>query len=158
MRARVHAAAIVLACARPSAQLRQLSESSEHLDAVLLGAMSFVRPELSVPPAMAQQITHVHQVLKQRLPQPRQVRLAHAVQALMASGIRHDMQAWWHAADCTSQRVALALSGDLQVGVEIAHRNPKDAHDIVADLVRFSISPALGAIRRDLGIANCPSS
>ena len=158
MRARVHAAAIVLASARPSAQLRQLSESPEHLDAVLLGAMSFVRPELSVPPAMAPQIAHVHQVLKKRLPQPRQVRLAHAVQALIASRVRHDMQAWWRAVDCTSQRVALTLSGDLQVGVEIAHRVPKDAHEIVADLVRFSISPALGTMRRDLDIANCASS
>ncbi len=158
MRARVHAAALVLACARPSAQLRQLSESPEHLDAVLLGAMSFVNPSLTLPPALAPQVAHVHQVLKNRLPQARKVRLAHAVQALLASGTRHDMRAWWQAVDCTSQRVAVTLSGDLHVGVEIAHRQPKTAHDIVADLVQFSISPELGSMRRDLDIANCASS
>ncbi|MCP4447487.1 MAG: hypothetical protein GY811_19420 [Myxococcales bacterium] len=158
MRARAHAAAVVLAHGRPTAQLRQLSESPEHLDAVLLGVMSFVRPDLSVPHAMAPRIAHVHQVLKKRLAQPRKVRLAHAVHALIASGVRHDMSGWWHAVDCTSQRVALALSGDLQVGVAIAHRESKGAHEVVADLVRFSISPVLGAMRRDLDIANCASS
>ncbi len=157
MLARVHAAALVLACARPSAQLRQLSESARHVDAIVFGAMSFVRPELSMPPEMASQIAHVHQILKKRLPQPRQVRLAHAVQALVASGVRHDMSAWWHAVNCTSQRVALLLSGDLQVAVEHAHRQREGAEEVVADLVRFSISPGLGEMRQVLDIATCSS-
>jgi len=155
MAARVHAAALVLACARPTVQLQQLSESPAHLDGILFGAMSFVRPDLSMPAEIAPQVEHVHRVLKKNLDKTRKVRLAHAVQALIGSGVRHDMAAWWLAVNCTSQRVALLLSGDLQVAVELAHRDPARAQAVVADLVQFSISPALGEMRRVLNIGIC---
>lgn len=152
VRARVHAAASCLANARPAAQLQALSSSRDHLEALLMGAVTFARPDLAVSAQLATQMPLIHRVLQNTLPQPRRVRLAHAVQNLVSSGTRHDIDTWWKAVECTAQRAALLLSGDLQVASEIAGRS-NNSKSITEDLLVFSVSPEQGDMRRDLGVA-----
>ena len=151
------AAARILASARPDAQLRTLCASPDYLEAVLMGALTFVRPDIGVEPALAANVAHTHRVLHKSLTPSRRLRLAHAVEALIASGTRHDTLAWWHAVDCTAQRVALLLSGDLQVAIDLISRDNPAPEASIADVLRFSMSQALGDMRRDLDIAACSS-
>jgi tetratricopeptide (TPR) repeat protein len=153
IRARVHSAAITIANARLDAQLRHLA-SLEQLDAIMMAAITLVRPDVAVAPEMADEVSHAHRALKKGLPQARKVRLAHAVDALINSGQRHDMPAWVQAVDCTAHRVALLLSGDLHVAGEIAARCPNPT-EIMTDLVVFSCSKVHGDLRRDLSIEAC---
>ncbi len=152
VRRRVHVAATSLASARPDAQLQALSTSKEHLEALLMAAVTFVRPDLAVAPHIAARLPSIQQVLQRKLPQPRRVRLAHAVQNLVNSGIHHDIDAWWHGLECTAQRAALLLSGDLESAIEIASRLGEGAGRIVEDLLVFSVSPSLCDMRRDLSL------
>lgn len=158
VRRRVHVAASSLASARPDAQLQALSTSKEHLEALLMAAVTFVRPDLAVAPHIAPRVQPIVQVLQRRLPQPRRVRLSHAVQTLVNSGIRHDIDAWWYGLECTAQRAALLLSGDLESAVEIANRVGEGAGRIVEDLLVFSVSRSHGDMRRDLNIAISPKA
>jgi tetratricopeptide (TPR) repeat protein len=158
VRRRVHVAATSLASARPDAQLQALSTSKEHLEALLMAAVTFVRPDLAIAPHIASRVPPILQVLQRTLPQPRRVRLAHAVQNLVNSGIRHDINAWWNGLECTAQRVALLLSGDLESAIEIANRLGEGAGRIVHDLLVFSVSPTHGDLRRDLNIAISPKT
>jgi thioredoxin-like negative regulator of GroEL len=153
VRKRVHVAATSLASARPDAQLQALSTSKEHLEAILMAAVTFVRPDLAIAPHIATRLPPIQQVLGRTLPQPRRVRLAHAVQNLVNSGIRHDINSWWNALECTAQRAALLLSGDLESAVEIANRVGDGAKHIIDDLLVFSVSPSQCDMRRDLSIA-----
>ncbi len=155
IRARVHAIARVLASARPDAILRHLCKSPQELEAVFMAALTMARPDIGVPPALAAHVAHTHKVLHKRLSPSRKLRLAHAVEALIASGTRHDSLSWWHAVDCSSQRVALLLSGDLQVAVDGMSSSGQPSQEAMADLLRFSMSTALGDMRRDLDIAAC---
>lgn len=156
VRQRVHVAASSLSSARPDAQLQALSTSKEHLEALLMAAVTFVRPDLAVAPHIATRLPEIKQVLQRALPQPRRVRLAHAVESLVSSGNRHNINTWWTAVECTAQRAALLLSGDLECAVVQASRAGDIANQIVSDLLRFSVSPSHGDMRRDLNIAINP--
>ncbi len=152
-RSRVHVAACGLANARPSAQLHALSTSKEHLEALLMAAVTLARPDLAVAPHIASRLPQIHQVLQRRLPQTRRVRLAHAVQNLVSSGARHNIETWWDALECTAQRAALIVSGDLESGGTLAKQSGESSDRILSDLLAFSVSDDHGDMRRDLSIA-----
>ncbi len=155
IRARVHAAARVLSSARPDTQLRQMCSSPDHLEAVIMGAVTHVRPDIPVQPALVKQVDHIKKVLRKGLAHDRRMRLAHAVQALIATGQRHDTYGWWNAVDCTAQRVAVLLSGDLQIASAMIQQESSRANEGIADVLRFSMSEFQCDLRRDLDLSTC---
>ncbi|MBL4635093.1 MAG: hypothetical protein JKY56_14570 [Kofleriaceae bacterium] len=155
LQARVHFAAKALSSARPDVQLRQLASSPTELEGIVMAAMTHVRPDIPVPATLAGQVSHIHKLLRKGLPHDRRMRLAHAVQTMIASGIRHDSVAWWGATDCTAQRVALLLSGDLQIAAEMIRRESAAPDVGIADLLRFSISQYHLELRQNLNLIAC---
>lgn len=155
IQARVHAAAKALSSARPGVQLRQLSSSPNELEGIVMAAMTHVRPDIQAMPAQMAQIGHVHKLLRKGMPNDRRMRLAHAVQTLVASGKRHDTVAWWSAVNRTAQRVALLLSGDMQIAADMIRRESATPDEGIADLLRFSMSRYHLELRENLNLIAC---
>jgi hypothetical protein len=148
---------------RPEYYLRMLLPTTTELGVAVWAAIALVQPGVGVPPALADTVQQYTARLRKRMPAHALADLAAAVQRFIAGGAggsAGDVNAgkWVHAADAASVRAGFVVSGDLDVAartiaVESVSIGGPPVKDKVKDLVLFSISDELFAIRAQMGIA-----
>jgi tetratricopeptide (TPR) repeat protein len=145
-----------LACLRPAYLLLEphVVGSREELKTIVLAVLKLFQPAARFAeesdPTFQQYLTLFQRSLPPHALEP----LSTVVPALLESGSRLDLGAWRRGAERTTHRVGLLLAGDVNLAARLLRESlpPDQASEAVADLVRWSVSPAFMQLREQVGL------
>jgi golgin subfamily B member 1 len=126
------------------------------LTALVLAAVKLARPELPVP--ISPQSVRLRKELAKYATEEQRSALVAAVDQLDARGGKLDLAAWLVGVEQTANRAGLLLSGDLAMALAAIRGEERAIADLTfddrrGDLLAFTASRALAALRVKLGIA-----
>jgi tetratricopeptide (TPR) repeat protein len=130
--------------------------SIEELTVCFLAAVRIVMPEVPAPPAIRAQVTELTRGITQRISESARVDLAAAVAEFEKAGSRVHLAEWVGAVEKCATRAGYLLAGDLEVAAAMERTEPRGVLELearIADLLAFSVSDELHALRASLGIA-----
>jgi golgin subfamily B member 1 len=147
-----------LAFMRPAYYLRMLLPSYVELEQVVLATIVMVQPDFPVAPDMVATVQQSVKRMRKRIPPYVLEQLATVVEPVARSMPAIELARWAAAVDAVSHRVGLVMCGDLEAAARAIATEPfveggPSAKDKTRQLVLFSISEELFAVRAQLGIA-----
>jgi tetratricopeptide (TPR) repeat protein len=147
-----------LAYLYPEYFLRLLLPTNTELMVVLLSATAIAQPGFAVPPNMATTVQQYVPEMRKRLAPHALDQLAAAAQRFIKAAPALDLAKWSHAVDAATHRAGFVVCGDLEVAARTIAAEPPvlgapKIKDKLKELVLFSISEELFAVRARLGIA-----
>ena len=142
---------------RPEYYLRLLLPTNTELMVVVLSAMAMLQPSFPVPPNMAATVQQYLPKMQKRMPPHALEQLGLIVQRFVEAAPAIDLAKWGHAVDAAAHRAGFVVCGDLATAARMIAAEPAviggpRVKDKVKELVLFSISEELFAIRAQLGL------
>jgi tetratricopeptide (TPR) repeat protein len=148
-----------LAFMRPHYYLRMLLPTHTELKVALLSTIAMMQPGFRVPPNMVETVQQYLKKLQKRMPRHALAQLGAVVQRFTQGTPELDLAKWGHAVDAAAHRAGFVVCGDLETAARMVAAEPvvvggPSIKDKVKELVLFSISEELFAIRAQLGFVN----
>jgi golgin subfamily B member 1 len=143
---------------RPAYYLRMLLPSHVELELAVLAAIVTVQPDFPVAPDLAANVQQYAKRMRKRIAPYVLEQLATLAERVVQSSPNVELAGWAGAVDAVSRRVGLVMCGDLEAAARAIATEPfvdggPSAKDKTRELVAFSISEELFAVRAQLGIA-----
>ncbi|MGE5183647.1 MAG: tetratricopeptide repeat protein, partial [Acidobacteriota bacterium] len=147
-----------LAFMRPEYYLRMLLPTNSELKLVLLSAIAMVQPGFAVPASLQPTVDDYVARMRKRMPAHALEQLATLVQRFVKASPELDLARWGHAVDAASYRAGFVMCGSLDIAARAIAAEPvvvggPTVKDKLRELVLFSVSEELFAIRAKLGLA-----
>jgi tetratricopeptide (TPR) repeat protein len=132
------------------------------LSTLFLATIKITLPEVPVPTSLSERVGKMRKELARHVGDDERARLTDAVKALEARGGRVDLAAWVRSVELSAGRAGLVLCGDLGVAMKRIRSEARAVGELSAedrrnDLLAFSASSELAALREKLGVAARPS-
>jgi golgin subfamily B member 1 len=145
-----------LAGYRPELYIRNLFPAHTDLTVMLFAGVTIAAPNAPLPQEIASNVRSTAQVLNQFMDTQAREYLRTVVKRFIADGARANIKQWNKAAELTSCRAALLVSGDLEIARKIIGTEPATPElgpaDKMKDLLVFMLSERYAALRLALGI------
>lgn len=130
--------------------------SIEELSACFLAAVTIALPSFPLPAAAKRSADALAKPIAARLSAEGRADVVRAVKAFESSGKPADLGAWVGAVERAATRAGFLLMGDVEVAAKLLRTEPRtvlDAEEKIADLLSFSVSDEIYALRTVLGLA-----
>jgi len=152
-----------LAYYRPEHYALVFFPSLAELTALFLAAVKVALPEVPVPIAMGETVSRMRSELKKLATLQEREWLEAAVKALEERGGRVDLASWAKSVELSAGRAGLLLCGDLSVAIKRIRNETRAIGELTAedrrrDLLAFSASAELAAVRDKLAVGATPST
>ena len=132
------------------------------LTALVLGALSVVRPDLGRPTAIRAEMDVLFNKLSAKLSDEEKTALRLVADRLDARGGKLELLTWMRSVELTATRCGFLLASDLRVAMKIIKAEERviaelSSEDRRTDLLAFAVSAVHSEVRDKLGVALHPS-